>query len=296
MARVLEVVQRIVQLGLRRTFIFDYAFLFYVEIGEWMMAMLMALSEAGRMAQLPTYYRAMLQHSQFGIRQAMEIVAESKNHPVLIHCEHGKDRTGIICALTLACVGVHEAEIYHDFHLSENFTRTTEYARESENKMMPPHLIGPRGYSPFSCRGTFNRNVLHPDSFMELTFEWFSTFQKGKFEDMEEYLDHIGIFDDDRERIRRSFVDVRGKTTRLVPKKVSKLGGTTGQDGKHVAVQQDYSYRMRRLSDTSPNAKEIFNVRQVLAERDDEIEEEEGKSGQKTNGLSPGPDEDEKGF
>ena len=41
---------------------------------------------------------------------------------------------------------------------------------------------------------------------------------------MEEYLDHIGIFDDDRERIRRSFVDVRGKTTRLVPKKLSEKG------------------------------------------------------------------------
>ena len=48
-------------------------------------------------------------------------------------------------------------------------------------------------------------------------------------------------------------------------------------------------------------------INQVLAEGDDEIEEEEGKSGQKTNGLSPGPDEegfidglspgpDEKGF
>jgi len=295
MARVLEIVQRLAELGLRGTFIFDYFFLFYVEIGEWMMTMLMGLSEAGRMAQLPTYYRAMLQHSQFGIRQAMEIVAESKNHPVLIHCEHGKDRTGIICALTLACVGVHKSEIYHDFHLSENFTRTTEYARESENKMMPPHLIGPRGYSPFSCLATFHRNVLHPPSYMELTFEWFATFQKGKFEDMEEYLDHIGIFEDDRERIRRSFVDVRGTTTRLVPKKYADDPEGKKKSGKHAAVSLNYSYRARRISNS--NTPEVFNVKMPGSFPEEGEGEGEGVGETPTyspytagvNGVSPGP-------
>lgn len=48
-------------------------------------------------------------------RQVMEILASPGRSPVLIHCQAGKDRTGIIIALILLAMGVERKLIIRDF-------------------------------------------------------------------------------------------------------------------------------------------------------------------------------------
>jgi hypothetical protein len=65
-------------------------------------------------------YRTFLSGSGTEIARALRIVADRRNHPVLLHCSHGKDRTGLTVALILALVGVPRALIVADYHLSES--------------------------------------------------------------------------------------------------------------------------------------------------------------------------------
>lgn len=58
--------------------------------------------------------------------------------PVLIHCAAGKDRTGILAALTHHLAGVHEDDILEDFLLTndrERFERRVPFMREAIKEM-----------------------------------------------------------------------------------------------------------------------------------------------------------------
>ena len=61
----------------------------------------------------------MLENSKKEICLALKLVADPHHHPILIHCTHGKDRTGVISALILACLGVPEEGILKDYSASE---------------------------------------------------------------------------------------------------------------------------------------------------------------------------------
>lgn len=49
---------------------------------------------------------------------ALEIVAESGNHPLVFHCAAGKDRTGILAAVILGALDVADEDIQQDYCLS----------------------------------------------------------------------------------------------------------------------------------------------------------------------------------
>ncbi|MEH0981078.1 tyrosine-protein phosphatase [Micromonospora sp. CPCC 205556] len=53
-----------------------------------------------------------------GLAEAVGLIADETNAPVLVHCVAGKDRTGLVCGLTLAALGVSDAEIAADYALS----------------------------------------------------------------------------------------------------------------------------------------------------------------------------------
>ncbi|MEV5765531.1 tyrosine-protein phosphatase [Micromonospora sp. NPDC052213] len=53
-----------------------------------------------------------------GLAEAVGLIADSANAPVVVHCVAGKDRTGIVCGLTLAVLGVDDDEIAADYALS----------------------------------------------------------------------------------------------------------------------------------------------------------------------------------
>ncbi|MGQ5262215.1 tyrosine-protein phosphatase [Micromonospora sp. ZYX-F-536] len=63
-------------------------------------------------------YADLAQTGTAGLAEAVGLIADSSTAPVVVHCVAGKDRTGIVCALTLAVLGVDDADIAADYALS----------------------------------------------------------------------------------------------------------------------------------------------------------------------------------
>ena len=49
----------------------------------------------------------------------MKVMTNPDNFPVMINCAHGKDRTGVVCALIQGCLGVSNEQIAQDYAQSE---------------------------------------------------------------------------------------------------------------------------------------------------------------------------------
>eukprot|EP01137_Pigoraptor_chileana_P017978 Opistho-2@76795 len=64
-------------------------------------------------------YRDFLDHCKSEIVVVLRLIADPKVQPVLIHCAHGKDRTGVVLALTLSILGVPETDISLEYGLTE---------------------------------------------------------------------------------------------------------------------------------------------------------------------------------
>lgn len=69
------------------------------------------------------FYLELMRQKEFGVKvvQALEMIAEPENHPLVFHCAVGKDRTGMLAAMLLKLLGVREADIIEDYTLSEPY-------------------------------------------------------------------------------------------------------------------------------------------------------------------------------
>jgi len=65
-------------------------------------------------------YKNYLLHCQAQICQVLEKFTNKDNYPLLICCNTGKDRTGVIIALLLSVLGVSNNSIVEDYHASQN--------------------------------------------------------------------------------------------------------------------------------------------------------------------------------
>lgn len=63
-------------------------------------------------------YRAMVRTFPRVLGGVVSILARLGGRPALVHCAGGKDRTGLVCAVVLAAVGVDETEILDDYQRS----------------------------------------------------------------------------------------------------------------------------------------------------------------------------------
>lgn len=69
------------------------------------------------------FYLEFIRYKGFGgsIVQALEVIAEPDNHPLVFHCAVGKDRTGILAAVLLSVLGVADEDVIEDYTLSDQY-------------------------------------------------------------------------------------------------------------------------------------------------------------------------------
>jgi protein-tyrosine phosphatase len=83
-------------------------------------------ANARRYSQLTNmgdFYLQLARQKDFGkkIVEALEVIADPGNHPLVFHCAVGKDRTGMLAAVLLSLLGVDEKDIIDDYALSEPY-------------------------------------------------------------------------------------------------------------------------------------------------------------------------------
>jgi protein-tyrosine phosphatase len=79
---------------------------------------------------LANRYHDLAEQGSAGISTAVSVIADERAAPVVVHCVAGKDRTGVVCALTLSVLGVSDEDIATDYALStEASARFTEFLR-----------------------------------------------------------------------------------------------------------------------------------------------------------------------
>ncbi|MFD0747939.1 tyrosine-protein phosphatase [Phytohabitans flavus] len=67
---------------------------------------------------LANRYHDLAEQGVAGISAAVGVIADEAASPVVVHCVAGKDRTGVVCALTLSVLGVSDEDIATDYALS----------------------------------------------------------------------------------------------------------------------------------------------------------------------------------
>ena len=67
-------------------------------------------------------YLCRLKNNGYGKRfiEALNIIANTSNHPVIFHCNAGSDRSGILSAIILNILGVGDSDIETDYGLTQN--------------------------------------------------------------------------------------------------------------------------------------------------------------------------------
>ena len=70
-------------------------------------------------------YLYRISEKPFGKRlvDALEIMAERDNHPLVFHCTAGKDRTGVLAAMVLAAISVVDEDVVDDYTHSALFMK-----------------------------------------------------------------------------------------------------------------------------------------------------------------------------
>lgn len=75
------------------------------------------------------------------LAEAIDLIADSDAAPMVVHCVAGKDRTGVVCALTLSLLGVSDVDIAADYALSTaGLDRYKAWLRETYPDRTPPAL------------------------------------------------------------------------------------------------------------------------------------------------------------
>jgi len=71
-----------------------------------------------------------LNRSRSQLISALRLLLHVNNFPILVHCQHGKDRTGLVVMLMYLLCGVPRDVIISDYALSESLLREGRENRE----------------------------------------------------------------------------------------------------------------------------------------------------------------------
>lgn len=96
---------------------------------------------------LANRYHDLAEQGVAGISTAISVIADETNAPVVVHCVAGKDRTGVVCALTLSVLGVSDEDIATDYALSteasERFTAFVRSRKIRVKEIPRPYFSSP---------------------------------------------------------------------------------------------------------------------------------------------------------
>ncbi|GAA4676422.1 tyrosine-protein phosphatase [Phytohabitans rumicis] len=96
---------------------------------------------------LANRYADLAEQGRAGIASAVGVIADAESAPVVVHCVAGKDRTGVVCALTLSVLGVSDADIAADYALStaasERFTAWLRAQDRLKREVPQPYFSSP---------------------------------------------------------------------------------------------------------------------------------------------------------
>ncbi len=77
-----------------------------------------------------------LDNSKSEIRLVFQILADSREYPVMIHCTQGKDRTGLVVVLLLLLLEIPPHVVSADYVASERYLLPEKEARMQDLKEM----------------------------------------------------------------------------------------------------------------------------------------------------------------
>lgn len=170
--------------------------------------------EAGQFPVLPDLAevnRGYVIHDAERIGDVLELLSEPANHPVVIHCLGGKDRTGVVSALLLAILGVPWATVRYDYLRSNEFYKgTMDDPRDSLSRAMEVRLEHPPDFGDEDSKRDFF--VLQP-AYIDVVLDEMT---KDHQSIADFVRDRIGISDATCERLRNGLLErPRSMNTRL---------------------------------------------------------------------------------
>jgi protein tyrosine/serine phosphatase len=99
-------------------------------------------AEVGVARWLSDRYLELAHHGRADIARVVGMLTDDENGPTVVHCVAGKDRTGLVAALTLELLGVPDEQIAADYALTERsapaFTQWVRTAFPDEDHRNPP--------------------------------------------------------------------------------------------------------------------------------------------------------------
>ncbi|CAD7704871.1 unnamed protein product [Ostreobium quekettii] len=135
------------------------------------------------------FYAAILEKSKDNIAKAMRVFAQASNYPILVHCMHGKDRTGLVVMLLLSVCGVPKESIVKDYTESDQQLRKGKEANELKMADYLQH----------------DSVIAAPPKDIEGTLEHI----EEKYGSVEGYLESCGVTPEEIQRIRANMVHER---------------------------------------------------------------------------------------
>lgn len=113
---------------------------------------------AGHARWLADRYLDLARDGAEGLAEAITLISDPEAAPVVVHCAAGKDRTGVVCGLTLATLGVSDVDIAGDYALS---TAASEAFTAWVRQTLPDHPETPQQMlsSPTEAMHLFLRDL-----------------------------------------------------------------------------------------------------------------------------------------
>lgn len=167
--------------------------------------------------RLCKFYWLVLTYSTVEIKEAVRVFATEANYPILIHCIHGKDRTGILVALIAMVCGANLDAVCDDYASSDGNLQAAFRAGA-----IPAHeswLFEPADNEALRCTRT-PRIVMHTTL----------TRVKAEFGGVLQYLLSIGVTQAELDAIQRNAGIA-----------VSSAGGGAEEEEEAALVEEDAS-------------------------------------------------------